>query len=334
MNAVFSVIIPSRNRPALLRRAIESVVAQKFERKEIIVVDDGSNGDHALAYQGLEQEFAGRIAFLKLPHRPLGHGQSYAINCGASRAQGEYFCFLDDDDFWIDADHLSRAHAVLADAPEADVYLTNQEAWTTSGRIDRPVWIEQLAEIIKKDRKPDNNGAYRVTIENLLDCNGFCHLNTTIVRRSLFEEIGGLDEGIRYECDRDFYLRILDSSHVIAFHPAVTSRHNVPDATKADNMSTLVTDVRKRLYQLTVLDKSAVFSKHMKIQEHCHVHKGYAMKRIAESLAADGDHRRAFEYAREALAVNFSWKWFVFTVLEMVKAFVRKFSRWKERFIV
>src|SRR5208282_1964612 len=127
MNVEFSVIIPSRNRPALLRTAIDSVLAQRHPSKQIIVVDDGSDGDAAGLYRKMADELTGQVTFLHLVPRPRGHGQSYAINFGAGHAAGNYIGMLDDDDYWIDPDHLSRAHAVISDASgAADVYFTNQ----------------------------------------------------------------------------------------------------------------------------------------------------------------------------------------------------------------
>jgi len=60
-------------------------------------------------------------------------------------------------------------------------------------------------------REPDVAGAFTVSPAELLACPAHCHLNTTIVSRAFYFEIAGLDEGLRYECDRDFYLRAIRS---------------------------------------------------------------------------------------------------------------------------
>ena len=325
MNADFSIIIPSRNRPALLRNAIDSVLAQRHPAKQIIVVDDGSDGDAATLYRKMEKELAGRVTFLHLVSRPRGHGQSYAINFGASFASGNYIGMLDDDDYWTDPDHLGRAHAVISDSGgAADVYFTNQRAYAGGNPVERPIWIENLTGIIVGTRPPDPNGAFAVTPRELLQAAGFCHLNTTIVRRDLFKALGGLDENIRYECDRDFYLRLIDRARLIEYHPAVTSRHNIPDPSKSASMSTLVGDIEKRLYQLTVLDKSALLAVHPEIRKHCRTHKSYALKKLAESLAARSEFPTAAYYAREALAIGFSFKWLLFTLYLSTRALGRK----------
>jgi glycosyltransferase involved in cell wall biosynthesis len=321
MNPDFSIIIPSRNRPALLRIAIDSVLAQRHPSKEIIVVDDGSDGDATALYRKMAEELAGRVKFLHLVHRPRGHGQSYAINFGASHASGTYIGMLDDDDYWIDPGHLSRAQAVLAESGgAADAYFTNQRAYANGGPVERPIWIENLAGIIAPTHAPDAHGAYTVSPSDLLKAVGYCHLNTTIVRKDLFKALGGLDENNRYDPDLDFYLRLIDRARLIKYHPAVTSRHNIPDPSKTANMSTLVSDIEKRLFQLAVFDKSALWAVHPEIREYCRTHKPYVLKKITEGLASRSEFATAAFYAREALLVGFSFKWLLFTLFLSARA--------------
>lgn len=314
MTVRFSVIIPSRDRPTLLERAIESVLLQSHPDKEVVVVDDGTSGNNRQQYDVLEQRFAGQVRFHHLVHRPKGHGPSYAINFGVSNSGGTYVCFLDDDDSWIDPDHLARTNEVIesADKP-VDLYLSNQHAFLRDARVDRRIWVEGLIDILKKNGQPDACGAYDTTVEDLMQCGGFSHYNTLIVRRDLYLQVGGMDETIRWEGDRDLFLRLIDRADLIKHHPAVVSRHNIPDPKKRDNETTMTDELNKRLFQLNVLDKALLFSKHPAIRDHAGRHKSYALKKIAGELRKNGDYRRAFYYAREALMVGFSFKWTLFT---------------------
>ena len=120
---------------------------------------------------------------------------SFARNFGAAEATAPYLCFLDDDDTWTDPNHLSRAHAVIteADSP-VDIYMTNQAAFLHDKQLPGPFWIEDLPPILAKlGNRPDRHGTYTVTVEELLRSQGFCHLNTLIVRRAC-TRVGGLDE--------------------------------------------------------------------------------------------------------------------------------------------
>jgi len=264
----------------------------------------------------LEAEFAGRVRFFHLVRRPRGHGQSYSINYGVAQARGDYVGFLDDDDTWTDPGHLARAQAAIAAAPAPlDLYFANQTAFLKDQPRPGPIWIEDLEGIlVAQGARPDAAGAYAVDVPTLLRSHGFCHLNTFIVRRALFQEIGGMDENIRWECDRDFYLRAIDLARVMRHAPPVVARHNVPDPAKTSNMTTALPMIEKRLLQVRVLDKAALFARHPLIRAHGRHYKGVTRKKIAEKLAAAGRVGDAALYAREALAIGYTMKWLGFTL--------------------
>jgi GT2 family glycosyltransferase len=90
---LFSVVIPSFNRIALLKEALESVFAQRFTDFELIVVDDGSSDGTKEYLQALGK----RLRVLCQPNQ----GPGAARNLGAANAQGEYLAFLDSDDIWV-----------------------------------------------------------------------------------------------------------------------------------------------------------------------------------------------------------------------------------------
>lgn len=314
MPADFSVIIPSRNRPILLRRAIDSVLGQTHRSVEVIIVNDGSSGDNAPEYAQLAQELSDRIRLITLVHTPTGHGQSYAVNTGAAQAVGAHLCFLDDDDYWTDMGHLARAAEVIRSMDgNVDVYLANQSAHLNHEQIQPAGWLGRLLEEVSRPPSADQFGAYRVTAADLMQCSGFEHMNVTTVRRELFEQIGGMDNDIRYECDRDFYLRMIDAAKTIIYMPNVVSRHNIPDPRAKSSMSTVISDLEKYLYQLRVLDKAILFAGHEDIRAHAREHKGYVLKHLAEALYNAHDYSTAAYYAREALLNNCSFKWLVFT---------------------
>lgn len=89
-----SVVIPTRNRTALLARAIQSVRQQTYENLEIIVVDDASTDDTQKIVGGLADP---RIRYIR---HDVNRGGPAARNTGILAARGEYIAFLDDDDEW------------------------------------------------------------------------------------------------------------------------------------------------------------------------------------------------------------------------------------------
>jgi glycosyltransferase involved in cell wall biosynthesis len=91
----FSIILPTFNRAHFLPKAIESVLTQTFEDWELVIVDDGSTDttkEVVLAYQDP------RIVYIYQENQE----RSAARNHGISKARGEYICFLDSDDYFLD----------------------------------------------------------------------------------------------------------------------------------------------------------------------------------------------------------------------------------------
>jgi glycosyltransferase involved in cell wall biosynthesis len=319
--ATVSIIIATRNRPALFAEALASVLRQSAPPEEVVVVNDGSEechqGDYALALDAGGE----RVKRHTLTARPQGHGPSYALNFGVAHATGDYVGFLDDDDRWTDDHHLERARAAIASAPlPVDLYMTNQAAFLGDVQRSGPIWIEELEGILHNERRQtDASGAYSVTVDDLLRCTGFCHLNTLIVRRALYDEIGGMDEGIRWEGDRDLYLRLIDRARLMLHSPRYVSRHNIPNPSAQANVTTALSDYERRLYQLRVVDRAALFASHAAIRNYGHRHKAFTLKKIAETLAHDGRHANAAFYAREALGAGPTLKWAIYTVWRMIR---------------
>jgi glycosyltransferase involved in cell wall biosynthesis len=319
---MFSIILGTRDRPATFEVALDSVLAQADADFEVVVVNDGSAEEHLPAYREILKHggavLGERLKVNWLPRRPNGHGQSYSLNVGVSLSTRDYVGYLDDDDEWTDRYNLARAAGVIEEARAErmipDLYMANQHAFTPSGQVEGPVWLEGLeAELRRRGRAAGPDGSFEVNLSELMAIRGFCHLNCFIVRRGLYERIGGMDEGIRWECDRDIYLRLVDEAAYMLHHPAAVSRHNVPDPLKASSITTSLSTVDKHLYQLRVLDKAALFAKDPQIRSHGRLHKSFALKKIAEELARTGSWRTALFYAAQALAARPTLKWTGFT---------------------
>lgn len=90
---LFSIVIPTYNRLALLTSTLESVWAQSQPDFEMIVVDDGST-DGTMEYL---HSLGSRVRTLRQANR----GPGAARNAGAAIAEGRYLAFLDSDDVWF-----------------------------------------------------------------------------------------------------------------------------------------------------------------------------------------------------------------------------------------
>ncbi|HEY0835675.1 MAG TPA: glycosyltransferase family A protein [Azospirillum sp.] len=90
-----TVVIPTRHRPDLVTRAVESALAQTYGALEVIVVIDGPDPETARRLGALADP---RLVVLEL-ERNLGAAE--ARNIGVQRARGAWVAFLDDDDHWM-----------------------------------------------------------------------------------------------------------------------------------------------------------------------------------------------------------------------------------------
>jgi len=97
-NVLLSVIIPVYNTSSTLRRCLDSVCNQTYKNLEIIIVDDGST-DGA---ERIVDEYAACDCRVKLVHQS-NSGESAARNCGLRLVTGDYYTFVDCDD-WLELD--------------------------------------------------------------------------------------------------------------------------------------------------------------------------------------------------------------------------------------
>lgn len=114
INPLVSVIIPTRNRCAILARALASIQAQTHTNWEALVVDDGSEDDTAQMIADLDDD---RIRFFR-NERAAGSGNGRWR--GAQQSHGDYIAYLDSNDYWLE-NKLERQLACARECPDPDV---------------------------------------------------------------------------------------------------------------------------------------------------------------------------------------------------------------------
>jgi glycosyltransferase involved in cell wall biosynthesis len=180
---VISVIIPTYNRAAFVREAVDSVLAQSSSPGEVIVVDDGST-DETRSVLAVHTE---RIRYV----RQLHAGVSAARNHGVALARGEWLAFLDSDDLWLPG-KLAAQRRFMVDHPQSRIFQT-EELWLRNGKRINPR---------KYHRKPDG-----YCFERLLErC--LVSPSAVMVHRSVIDAVGGFDEAMPACEDYDLWLRI------------------------------------------------------------------------------------------------------------------------------
>lgn len=111
-----SVIIPCYNRSTTIGKAVVSALAQTIPPSEVIVVDDGSRDDSALA----AERFGPPVRVI----RQSNAGAAAARNRGLAEATGDWVAFLDSDDEWAPT-KLERQAAALSRFSDADLIFCN-----------------------------------------------------------------------------------------------------------------------------------------------------------------------------------------------------------------
>lgn len=102
MSGLVSVIIPCYNSSKYISDTLESIRIQKFNGKiEVILVDDHSND--VINLERTVKQFENSFFNFKLIKSPVNVGGGQARNIGIEASSGDFICFLDSDDIWLDS---------------------------------------------------------------------------------------------------------------------------------------------------------------------------------------------------------------------------------------
>ena len=113
-NPLISVIVPVYNVAEFLPKCVDSILAQTYDNLEIILVEDGTKDSSGI----ICDQYAGKDSRIRVIHKENG-GLSSARNAGMEIARGEYFGFVDSDD-WIEPETYECLMA-LAQKYDADL---------------------------------------------------------------------------------------------------------------------------------------------------------------------------------------------------------------------
>lgn len=198
-----SVVIPTYDRSQLVRRAIDSVLAQTFRDFELLVIDDGSTDDTVQAIRRYQDP---RIRLIQLPEN---RGVSAARNRGLSEAAGEFVAFLDSDDEWT-PEKLERQVQRFLSAP-ANVGLIYTGGYTLNeGRAPT-----RFTPVHRGDLFPV-----------LLEENVIHATPSVMIRRSVVDRVGNFDEDIPAIEDYDYWVRISAHYRVDFLPDALVLHHD------------------------------------------------------------------------------------------------------------
>jgi glycosyltransferase involved in cell wall biosynthesis len=319
-----SVIVPTRNRHALLERMLLRIRSQTFGDFEVIVVDDGSDAAsrHACSDSLGRLDSRFRVIELGIPGGP-GHGPSVARNAGIDAATGDIITFCDDDDFWTGDTHLAAMVDVFDSQPEVDLYIANQTAVSHLGATERSDWLPALVGMVAGRPRTHAHG-YRIALDELVRAGGFAQLNILALRRTTAQAIGGFWTRTSYEEDRDFFWRAADAARAVFFNPDVIAQHNVPDPARQNNLSRRFSQAERWLLSALVSQHIAMKVDSTAIRALCLSYEGDILRRLSRYWSDEGKHALGWQYARRALAARMSLKWALYTAALGCRQLLRK----------
>ncbi len=222
-----SIIIPTRNQREVLQRCLESLLSRTaWPNYEILIVDNGSDEAEAVQYleglKALENELNGRLRVLDYPH-PFNY--SAMNNLAVQQTRGDYLLLLNNDTAVLHEDWLD---AMMSHAQRPEVGVVGAKLLYPDGTVQHAgviLGMKGPAEHVYIGQDAKSSGYYgRLQLDqNLSAVTGACLL----VRKSLFEQVGGLDEealAVSYS-DIDLCLKITKQGKLIVWTPYAVLMH-------------------------------------------------------------------------------------------------------------
>lgn len=177
-----SIIIPCYNHAHYLDNCLSSIVAERIENWEAIIVNDGSTDNTAEK----AENWAKKNCPVKVIHQE-NQGLSAARNTGINHANGDYLHFLDADDFVL-AGFYSNTINIMQET-NSDIVISGYSYFS------------------------ENNGYFNSVVPpNFISLNTFLHGNVAppvafVLKSSIVAKIGSFDTTLKSAEDWDFWIR-------------------------------------------------------------------------------------------------------------------------------
>lgn len=183
-----SVVIPTRDRPDLLARALQSVLDQTFQDFEILVAND-----RGVDVSGVVARFSAKARVIYLA-QPAAAGIAAARNGGMRAASGKYIAHLDDDDLYL-PDHLETLVTFLEKSGQKAAYT---DAW----RAEEEFTGGQFKVVKREVQYSEDWDNDRILVKNFVPTLCFMHERTAGIAA------GEFDENLPTHEDWDFWIQL------------------------------------------------------------------------------------------------------------------------------
>ncbi|PZD71772.1 UDP-Glc:alpha-D-GlcNAc-diphosphoundecaprenol beta-1,3-glucosyltransferase WfgD [Acaryochloris thomasi RCC1774] len=191
-SSIVSVVIPTRNRPELVKRAVHSALAQTLEKIEVCVVIDGPDPE---TFSELSKCSDSRLRVIQLASNKGGAG---ARNEGISKSQSEWIAFLDDDDEWLPQKLECQLEAATASQYQWPIITSFVTARTPKGEFTYPRRLPRHSEDLSE---------YLLARNTLSYGEGLIQTSTILTKRELLLTVPFREELPKHQ-DWDWILHV------------------------------------------------------------------------------------------------------------------------------
>jgi glycosyltransferase involved in cell wall biosynthesis len=197
-----SIIIPTYNRPGLLRRALGTALGQTYRDIEVIVVDDCSKVDVASVIKDLGDP---RVRLIR---HEVNQGAPAARNTGIASAKGRYVAFLDDDDEW----YPEKIEAQVGDL-------------RAKGRYKVSFCLREFYWEGKEERGSSPPGYDGDHMDDLLAGKDISSTSCVLVERECLEAVGGFRRDLPCMQDWELWIRLAERYEFAYLNRVLLTKH-------------------------------------------------------------------------------------------------------------
>lgn len=197
------VITTCKREPEIVKRAINSVIAQTYKDWELLIVDDSpSEYIYRETIKDLVLSFSSINSEIYYYPNEINSGASYSRNKGIKYAKGKYIAFLDDDDEWlpeklekqVDALEKSSDNVALVYQPYYKIIQEKNETHVVQSPLKNGMLYESLLQ----------NGNY------------IGGMSVPLIRTTCIKNVGGFDNCMHVAEDLDIWLRLAKQYEIIS----------------------------------------------------------------------------------------------------------------------
>lgn len=225
---MISIVIPNKDHAADLKRCITSILEKStYENYEIVIVENGSETKEIFEYYTSLKEYDNiRVVTYEKPEGQNGFNYSAVNNFGVKQTKGDYVLLLNNDTEVITVNWMEE---LLMYAQREDVGAAGAKLYYGNKTIQHAGVVLQLGA-----HRTAGHSHYGQSRENLGYMGRLCYAQNVsavtgaclLVKKSLFEEVGGLDESFAISLnDVDFCLKLREKGLLNVFTPFAELYH-------------------------------------------------------------------------------------------------------------